>query len=80
MEYIDWDPALTRAATGCHIGLMEQNPSVTGFRLVIIKNENEFPGLTDFVCLFFPWSGELKSDNQLNKPSRFSCAAKSRLR
>ena len=23
MEYIDWDPALTRAATGCHIGLME---------------------------------------------------------
>uniref|UniRef100_A0A8C4R839 Uncharacterized protein n=1 Tax=Eptatretus burgeri TaxID=7764 RepID=A0A8C4R839_EPTBU len=34
MEYIDWDPALTRAATGCHIGLMERNPSVTGFRLV----------------------------------------------
>ena len=36
MEYIDWDPALTRAATGCHIGLMERNISVTGFRLVII--------------------------------------------
>ena len=36
MEYIDWDPALTRAATSCHIGLMERNPSVTGFRLVNI--------------------------------------------
>ena len=36
MEYIDWDPALTGAATGCHIGLMERNLSVTGFRLVYI--------------------------------------------
>ena len=50
------------------------------FIIIFIKNENEFPGLTDFVFLFFPWSGELKSDNQLNKPSRFSCVAKACLR
>jgi len=50
MEYIDWDPALTRAATGCHIVLMERNPSVTGFRLVIDKTAHVAkPQLPPFV-------------------------------
>ena len=52
MEYIDWDPALTRAATGCHIGLMERNPSVTGFRLVIINIlvDSRHPGVRATAC------------------------------
>ena len=46
MEYIDWDPALTTDATVCHIGLMERNLSVTGFRLV---NLNIFYCSDDYI-------------------------------